>query len=80
MTDLVALGLDAQALLKALYEARANAALEIEYSDNGVSRRVRYRSDADLARAISAIEASIASAAGAPRVSVVNIRSEKGWL
>ena len=77
MTDLVALGLDPQLMLAALYRARANATLEVTYQDAGQMRSVRYKSDSDLAAAIAAIETSIA---GGPRVTVMNVRSEKGWL
>jgi hypothetical protein len=41
-------------------------------------RKVEYRSDAELARAISALDAEIAAAGGANRVSVVQINSSKG--
>ena len=77
MTDLSALGLDTDAMLKALYKARASGALEVEYQDAGQTRRVKYRSDRDLAAAIAAIEANVA---GGPSINIVNIRSEKGWL
>ena len=77
MTDLVALGLDPQVMLAALYRARANATLEVTYQDAGQMRSVRYKSDRDLAAAIAAIEAKVA---GGPRVTVMNVRSEKGWL
>ena len=77
MTDLAGLGLDPQTMLAALYKARANATLEVEYQDAGQHRRVRYKSDRELAAAISAIEASVA---GGPSINIVNIRSEKGWL
>ena len=76
MTSLEDLGLDPQALLKALYKARASGALEVEYQDAGQTRRVKYRSDRELASAIAAIEAKVA---GGPRANIVNIRSEKGW-
>ena len=77
MTSLTDLGLDAKVLLTALYKARASGALQITYQDAGQMREVRYRSDADLARAIAAIEANVK---GGPSVSVAYIRSTKGWL
>ncbi len=76
MTDLTALGLDPNVMLAALYKARASGTLEVEYEDGGTRRRIKYRSDRDLANAIAAIEAKVA---GGPTVNVVNIRSEKGW-
>ena len=77
MTDFAALGLDPQVMLTALYKARASGALQITYQDAGQMREVRYRSDADLAAAIAAIEASVR---GGPSINIVNIRSEKGFL
>ena len=77
MTDLTALGLDTDAMLRALYKARASGALEVTYQDAGQMRSVRYRSDKDLAAAIAAIEAKVA---GGSSINIVNIRSEKGWL
>ncbi len=80
MTSLVDLGLDPNAMLIALYKARASGALEVEYDGGGTSRRVRYKSDRDLANAIAALEAKIAADAGGASVNVVKIRSEKGFL
>ena len=77
MIDLVALGLDPQVMLAALYKARASGALQITYQDAGQMREVRYRSDADLARAIAAIEANVK---GGPSVSVCYVRSTKGFI
>jgi len=77
VTDLVSLGLDPQVMLAALYRARANATLEVQYQDAGQMRSVRYKSDRELAAAISAIEAKVR---GGSSVSIVNIRSEKGFL
>ncbi|BAQ17480.1 phage head-tail joining protein [Methyloceanibacter caenitepidi] len=77
--SLTDLGLDPQAMLKALYKARASGALEVEYQDAGVQRRVRYRSDSDLAAAIAALEGKLAADAGGSSVNIVNIRSSKGW-
>ena len=81
MTKLADLGLDPQAMLKALYEARATGTSEVAYSDGNQSRTVRYKSDADLAAAIAAVEADIAAAAaGMPSVNLTYVRSEKGFL
>ena len=77
MTDFAALGLDPQLMLKALYKARASGALEVTYQDAGQMRNIRYRSDRDLAAAIAFFEGKVA---GGPSVSIVNIRSEKGFL
>jgi hypothetical protein len=48
MTELVA---DLQAQLVKLNAARANGVRQIQYSANGVSRLVEYRSDAEMAMA-----------------------------
>ena len=77
MTDLTALGLDPQAMLTALYKARASGALQVTYQDAGQMREIRYRSDRELAAAIAAIEANVK---GGPSVSVAYVRSTKGWL
>jgi len=77
MTDLVALGLDPQVMLAALYRARANATLEVTYQDAGQMRSIRYKSDRDLAAAIAAIEVNIK---GGPSVSVAYVRSTKGFI
>ena len=77
MTDLTALGLDTDAMLLALYKARASGALEVTYQDAGQMRQIRYKSDRELAAAIASIEANIK---GGPSVSVAYVRSTKGWL
>ena len=77
MTDLVALGLNPELMLKALYKARASGALQIVYQDAGQMRQIRYKSDRELAAAIAAIEANVR---GGPSVTVMNVRSTKGFI
>jgi hypothetical protein len=58
-----------------LASARANGLRAFQYSDNS---RAEYKSDAEMASAIAALDREIASASGTPRVSVIRISSSKG--
>jgi hypothetical protein len=67
MADLATL----EAALESLKEARRSGVLEVEFTD----RRVKFRSDAEIAAQIAAIETEISGRG--PRN--VIIRSTKGW-
>jgi len=67
-----------EAQLAALRRVRAQGARIVEFSGgNGVSRRVEFRSDAELASAISDLERRIALL-NSSRISQVRIQSSKG--
>jgi hypothetical protein len=72
MTDAATL----RSQLENLKAARATGAREIWIGE----RRVQYRSDRELAAAISALETEFAAAAGAPKPSTVIVRGDKGFL
>jgi hypothetical protein len=63
--------------LESLRAARRSGALEVQFGD----RRIRYRSDRELALAIAATEEEIAALEGVPRVRNVVLRSpsDRGW-
>ncbi len=73
MTDLATL----QQQLDRLKTVRARGAREIWFAD----RHVVYRTDAELARAISALEGEIAKAGGGTRPKNVVLRQlpNRGW-
>jgi hypothetical protein len=59
-----------------LKDARASGVLECQYSE----RRVRYKSDSEMARAIAALEAELAELEGLGRPMNVVVRGNRGWL
>ncbi len=61
-----------QAQLDALKTARATGARSIQFAE----RKIEYKSDREMAAAISALEAEIA---GQPRAKNIVVRSTKGW-
>jgi hypothetical protein len=74
--DPVALAAD----LARLRQARASGVLESEFSSaNGVSRRVKFRSDAELAAAIADIEGRLAPATGQTPIRSIIVRNSSGW-
>jgi hypothetical protein len=64
-----------QEMLEQLKAARASGVLEVEFG-GPPSKRVRYRSDAELTAAINALEEEVS-----PKVKTVVVRplSMKGW-
>ena len=69
---------DLEMQLAQLRRVRAQGARAVEFSaGNGVSRRVEFRSDAELASAIGDLERRIASLNNT-RISQVHIQSSKG--
>ena len=68
-----------QAQLETLRSARATGTRSVEFTaGNGVSRRVEYRSDSELAAAIADLERRIAGLTG-PRITTVRINTSKGF-
>lgn len=72
MTDSVA---TLQAQLTALKSTRSSGVLKTRFGD----REVTFRSFAELASAIGALETEIAAAQGTPRPTSIQIVSNKGW-
>ena len=69
---------DLEVQLAQLHRIRAQGTRVVEFSGgNGVSRRVEYRSDAELASAINDLERRIAKLNNM-RISQVRIQSSKG--
>jgi hypothetical protein len=75
MTDAAEL----QRRLDALRRARSSGVREVEFVTGEHRQRVAYKSDAELAAAIAALENEIASTAGAKQVRNVIVRSSGGW-
>lgn len=64
----------------ALVEARGQGLRRTNYTANGVTREIEWRTDIELKAALADVEQRIAAAEGKPALNVVNIRSEKGFL
>jgi hypothetical protein len=65
--------------LKALQQARWAGTLTTTYQANGVNRSVTYKSDREMAAAITDLEQRIAAMAGTGRPMNVTVRSLRGW-
>lgn len=66
---------DLQATRAALVSARMNGLRAVQYADGS---RIEYKTDAEMASALAALDREIASAS-APRVSQIRISSSKGF-
>jgi hypothetical protein len=66
---------DLKAQLLKLKSARASGAEEVTFAD----RRVRYRSDVELQRAIGALEQEIAALEGTAQSRNLTVVANKGW-
>lgn len=66
---------DMQAMWEALVEARASGALRIVTQTNGVRKEIQYKSDAEMASALAAIERQMC---GAP-IHTVRLSASKGF-
>lgn len=62
----------------ALQAARASGVLRVVTQTGGVRKEVQYRSDAELAAAIGALERQMGALSGAP-VHTVRIAASKGF-
>lgn len=67
-----------QTQLAKLRKIRAEGARVVEFRTGDTSRRVEFRDDAELQRAIADLEAQLAAANGRPPVKLVYITSSKG--
>lgn len=74
MADLATLEAD----LERLKAARRGGERLVRFRGPNSEREVQYKSDADMAAAISATESQIAAMTGAPVIRTINVRS-KGW-
>ncbi len=68
-----------QSKLDALQKARYQGIREFAYVANGIERRVTYKSDLEMARAIAALEIQIADAQGTQKSRNLIVRARKGW-
>jgi hypothetical protein len=66
-------------LLTKLERVRYTGDRRVNYTANGVTREVEWRTDIELRQAINDLKQEIAAMQGKPAVSLVSIRSEKGW-
>jgi hypothetical protein len=72
MSDLATL----QTQLAALKRTRASGVATLRKDDRGIE----YRSDAELATQIAALESEIAGLTGQSKPRTIAVRSNKGWL
>ncbi len=69
---------DMQSMWEALQQARLSGALRIATQAAGVRKEIQYKSDAEMAAAIGALERQMAALSGAP-VHTVRVAASKGF-
>lgn len=67
-----------QSMWEALQQARLSGALRIVTQTGGVRKEIQYKSDAEMAAAIGALERQMAALSGSP-VHTVKIAATKGF-